>query len=177
MATAKVKRAITFEHADGLLTFKSSNGDSFTLSLAGLSDDARAQAVVFGVARKVTNATALDAGATVAEKWTELVAVAERLHGGGSWNEAGREKGAGGDAGLVVLAFARVYGDSREKAEATIARTMEKRGMSRKAALALWAGSDKVAKAIADIKAERAARAAAGAAVDADALMADMMAD
>ena len=174
MATKKVERAITFEHANGVLKFKSANGDTFSLALANLSPDARAQAVVFGVARKVTNATALDAGASVADKWEALVEVAERLHGGGDWNGAARAGSGGGDAGLVVLALARVYGDTAEKAEATIARTMEKKGLDRKAALKLWAGTDKVAAEIATIKAERAAKAAAGASVDADSLLAEM---
>lgn len=171
MATAKKNRAITFEAQGSILMFMSGNGDKFALDLAGLSAEAREQAIVFGVARKVVNAAALDAGATVAEKWAGVLEVATRLASGGTWNGTATVRGAGGEGGLVVEALMRVYGDTREKAEATVARTMEKKGLDRKAALKLWASTDKVGAAIAEIKAELAKKAAAGASVDADSLL------
>ena len=109
MATAKVNRAITFETNDNIITFKSGNGDSFSFDTLDLSIEARHQAVMFGVARKVVNAAALDAGSTVAEKWAEVLVVAERLASGGTWNGAAREKGVGGDGGLVIEALMRIH--------------------------------------------------------------------
>lgn len=177
MATKKAERAITFEsnEAGTVLTFRSANGDSFALALDRLSDGARAAAVAFGVARKVTNAAALDAGASVEEKWTAVKEVAQRLASGGDWNAASRVAGGGsGASGLVVLALARVYGTDLAAAEATIARTMEKKGIDRKAALVLWAGTDKVAAAMAAIRAERAAAKASKAGVDSDSLLGEL---
>jgi len=171
MATAKVNRAITFEHINGVLTFASGNGDKFSLVLDNLSTASREQAILFGVARKCTNATALDAGASVADKWTALVDVAERLHSGGSWNGTAREKGVGGDGGLVIEALMRAYKDTREKAELAVTKLMAKKGIDRKACLKLWASTEKVGGEIAAIKAERAAKIAASANLDADELM------
>ena len=171
MATAKVNRAITFEHVNGVLTFTSGNGDKFAIDLSGLSAEARDQAIVFGVARKVVNAAALDAGSTVAEKWAEVLVVAERLSSGGTWNGAGREKGVGGEGSLVIEALMRAYGDTRERAELAVTKLMAKKGIDRKACLKLWASTEKVGGEIAAIKAERAAKIAASANLDADELM------
>ena len=173
MATAKVNRAITFEHsADmGSITFKSGNGDSFTLKVGNLSVEAASNALVFGVARKVVNAAALDAGSTVAEKWAGVLEVAERLASGGTWNGVAREKGVGGDGGLVIEALMRAYDDTRERAELAVTKLMVKKGIDRKACLKLWASTEKVGGEIAAIKAERAAKIAASANLDADELM------
>ena len=170
MATAKVNRAITFETNDNIITFKSGNGDSFSFDTLDLSFEARHQAVLFGVARKVVNAAALDAGSTVAEKWAEVLVVAERLASGGTWNGAGREKGTS-EGGLVIEALMRAYGDTREKAELAVTKLMAKKGIDRKACLKLWASTEKVGREIAVIKAERAAKIAASANLDADELM------
>lgn len=179
MATKKAERAITFEcdAAMRILTFRAATGESFAIDLEALSDDARRNAVAFGVARKVTNAAALDAGATVGEKWAAVKEVATRLGAGGDWNAAGRASGGtgGGASGLVILALARVYGTDVAKAEDTIARTMAKKGIDRKAAIKLWGGTDKIAAMVATIQAERAAAKAAGASVDADELAAELL--
>jgi hypothetical protein len=170
MATAKVNRAITFEATGSIITFKSGNGDTFALDMSGMSREARDMAVTFGVARKVVNAAALDAGSTVAEKWAEVLVVAERLASGGSWNGAAREKGAS-EGGLVIEALMRAYNDTREKAELAVTKLMAKKGIDRKACLKLWASTEKVGGEIAAIKAERAAKIAASANLDADELM------
>jgi len=170
MATAKVNRAITFAAVGNILTFTSGNGDKFALDLSGLSAEARDQAIIFGVARKVVNAAALDAGSTVAEKWAEVLEVAERLASGGTWNGAGREKGTS-EGGLVIEALMRAYDDTRERAELAVTKLMAKKGIDRKACLKLWASTEKVGGEIAAIKAERAAKIAASANLDADELM------
>lgn len=174
MATKKTERAVTFEHKDGVLSFNVAGCGVLHLTLSNVSEEARAQAVVFGFARKVTNAAALDAGASNQDKYDAMQDVVTHLNGGGAWNMGRVAGGGGGAEGLVILALMRVYGDTTEKAEATITRTMTKKGLDRKAALKLWAGTDKIAAAIADIKAERAAKAAASANVDADDLMSEL---
>ena len=158
MATAKVNRAITFEADGKILTFRSGNGDVYQLDTERMSMEAHDQAVMFGVARKVVNAAALDAGSTVAEKWAEVLVVAERLSSGGTWNGAAREKGVGGEGGLVIEALMRAYGDTRERAELAVTKLMAKKGIDRKACLKLWASTEKVGGEIAAIKAERAAK-------------------
>jgi hypothetical protein len=175
MATKKVERAVTFEHADGVLVFKVATVGELRLVIGNTSEQAKVQAVVFGFARKVTNAAALDAGSTNQEKYDAMADVVAHLNGGGDWNQ-GRAKGegAGGESGLVVLALQRVYGDTPAKAEATIEKTMAKKGIDRKAALKLWAGTDKIAAAIAEIKAERASAKAKAANVDADELLEEL---
>lgn len=89
---------------------------------------------------------------------------------------AGEGRGSG-DGGLVIQGIIRVYGGDVAQAEATITRTMEKRGLERKAALALWASTDKVATAIADIKAERAKARAGVANVNSDDLLDELCGD
>ena len=174
MATKKENRTVTFEHEGGVLSFNVAGIGKLVLTIANTSTEARDQAVIFGFARKVTNAAALDKGATAQDKYDAMSAVVSHLNGGGAWNMGTRGEGVGGVDGLVILALMRVYGDTKEKAEATITRTMEKKGLDRKAALKLWSGTDKIAAAIVDIKAERAAAKAASANVDADDLLAEI---
>lgn len=170
MATSKANRAITFAAVGNIITFTSGNGDTFALDMSGMSREARDMAVTFGVARKVVNAAALDAGSTVAEKWAEVLVVAERLASGGTWNGAGREKGSS-EGGLVIEGLMRAYDDTRERAELAVVKLMEKKGIDRKACLKLWASTEKVGGAIAEIKAERARKVAEAANLDADELM------
>ena len=171
MATKKENRTTTFEHDAGVLTFNVAGIGALKLTIANVSAEARDNAIIFGFARKVTNAAALDKGASAQDKYDAMSNVVAHLNSGGTWN-SGRIAGSGGGAeGLVIIALMRVYGDTAEKAEATITRTMAKKGLDRKAALKLWSGTDKIAAAIVDIKAERAAKAAESANVDADELM------
>jgi hypothetical protein len=156
MATLKANRAITFAYDQGVIKFASSHGDTFSFNLAALGDEAREQALVFGVARKVVNGAALDAGATVAEKWAGVLEVAQRLSGGGAWNSSDRTTKAD-VGGLVIAAIMRVYNETAEKAEATIANYMTRKGVDRKAALATWGASNKVSAMVKVIKEEREA--------------------
>ena len=77
--------------------------------------------------------------------------------------------GVGREAGLTIAGIARAFGCDAGRAEEIIAGTMSKRGLDRKAALALWRGTEKVATALAAIRAERATVAG-----DADALLAEL---
>ena len=73
----------------------------------------------------------------------------------------------------VVEALNRVF--PGKDAEAAIVAMMTKRNLEEKSALAVWAETREVAKALIDIKAERAVAAAANRPDTAAALMAEMM--
>jgi len=180
MAVKNLERAITFEtNEEGdVLTFRSAYGAVTRIALDKLSPEARRAGLAFGVARKVTNAAALDAGASIEDKWEAVLAVAERLQAGGEWNAPGKAKGErGATGGMLAEAFRRVYGDDVARTEATIARTMEKKGLTRAKAVAFWSGTDKIAEALAAIKIERATKAAAGTGLNADEELAAMRGD
>jgi len=178
---------VTFHVADGL--------DPIVLHMDRLSPEILRRAACVGMAQvRIIDAAAVpatDADGLIVPRAERLALKRERMSalvahyetGTTKWNRrraratgAGAGAGAGdGGAGLTILALMRVYGNTAEQAEATITRTMEKKGLDRKGALKLWASTDKVAAAIAEIKAERARAGASAANVDADALALEMM--
>lgn len=172
-------RTVTFHIADG--------GEPLVLHMDRLSPEVLARAACVGMAQvRIIDAAAVGAqgpdGAILSRaermalKRERMTALVEHYETGTTeWNRK-RVAGTGArdEGGLVIQALVRVYGDTLERAEATITRTMEKKGLDRKAALKLWAGTDKVAAAMAEIKAERARRAAEGAGAGADELLAEL---
>ena len=171
MATKKTERTIitTIAEDHSGVTFEVAGQGKVEVLLANMATEARVYASLFGLQRKVVNAAALDAGATPAEKFAAIKAMAESLNSGGEWNR-GREGGAS-RIDLVILGIMRHYGNTQEQADATVDKYAAKKGITRKESLKLWGSTEQVAKAIVDIKAERAAAAAKGADVDADAMM------
>lgn len=171
----KRERVITTELRNGALWVAVAGVGHLVLHPDDISAEVRERAMWHGLAARVVDAGALGKGATAEEKFEAMKRIVEHYKTGTpEWGVRVAGEGGGGDVGLVVAALARVYGDTHEQAEATIARTMVKKGLDRKGALALWAGTDKVAAEIAAIKAERAAKKAAGAKVDADDLRTEM---
>ena len=171
MATKKTERTITTTIAEDHsgVTFEVAGQGKVEVLLANMATEARVYASLFGLQRKVVNAAALDAGATPAEKFAAVKAMAESLNGGGEWNR-GREGGTS-RVDLVILGIMRHYNNTQEQAEATVDKYAAKKGITRKESLKLWGSTEQVAKAIVAIKAERAAAAAKGADVDADAML------
>jgi hypothetical protein len=174
---------VTFHMADGLAPI--------VLHMDRLSPEVLRRAACVGMAQvRIIDAAAVpatDADGLIVPRAERLALKRERMSalvahyetGTTEWNRrraAGEGRGDGG-AGLTILALMRVYGNTAEQAEGTITRTMEKKGLDRKGALKLWASTDKVAAAIAEIKAERARAGASAASVDADALALEMMDD
>ena len=176
MSNEKRVRVITTEVKGTTITFKVAGAGECVLDMNKMDTTLVDRAAIHGMTQRIADAAALGAGATPEEKLAEMAQLVEHYNSGtAEWN-IGRAAGGGGGGAdaLVILALMRVYGDTAERAEATITKTMEKKGLDRKKALALWAGTDKIGKAVADIKAERAAKHAASATLDADDLLADL---
>lgn len=167
MATKKIERTITTTIAEDHsgVTFEVAGQGKVEVLLANMATEARVYASLFGLQRKVVNAAALDAGATPAEKFAAIKAMAESLNGGGEWNR-GREGGSS-RIDLVILGIMRHYGNTQEQADATVDKYAAKKGITRKESLKMWGSTEQVAKAIVEIKAERAATLAAKAGLDA----------
>lgn len=147
----------------------------------------RARAMVHGFTQRISDGGALSRNpetglpATPQDKADKMRRIAEHLmEGGDVWEmkRAASEGGAGTDAGLTLRAMVRAglgkgdEGTPLERAESLIAATQTKKGLDRKAALALWAKTDKVREAIAQIKAESSTQA-----VGADDLLDEMLED
>lgn len=174
MATEKqitAPKDISFEVNGDVVRFKSGLGHTFSLCLTNLSPEAKEKAVVFGVVRKVINAAALDKGSSVTDKWTAVEAVASRLNLGGGWDAPKGERATRDESGLVLVAMARVYSCTVEKSRADVEKYATKKGLDYKASLKMWGNSSKVATAMAEIKAERAAALAQQASLDSDSMM------
>lgn len=175
----KSNSVITSSVAGQLIVFNVKGVGAIEFDTAKVHADVFTRAAMHGFIQRVSDAAAIsrnpDTGlpASPKDKYEAMKAIVDHyMTGTEEWSRRRAGGGEGRDSGgLVVQALARVYGNTVAEAEATIARTMEKKGLDRKAALKLWAGTDKVTAAVAEIKAERAAAAAKTASVDADDLL------
>jgi hypothetical protein len=157
----RVNSIITVTRFDNKLTFAFAGVGQFVFDPDTCSAENRARAMIHGFEQRIRDAAALsvdrDTGksATAQAKFEAAKRISDHLTSGATeWNlKAAASTGV--DAGLTLLAIMRVYGKTLDEAEAIIASTMVKRELDRTAALKLWASSDKVAKAILDIKRER----------------------
>lgn len=88
------------------VVFESANGDKIEVILKSLDEQTRLYAACHGIKQKCVDAAALSrnpltgASATVADKWRELVEVAERINNGGGWNA---KRGDGEPSGGLLL--------------------------------------------------------------------------
>lgn len=164
---------ITATQDGRLIHFDVAGAGRVTLDLAAVSTENQDYAVFHGFKQRIVDSAALERGAGPEAKLAEMARLVEHYNSGSSeWNVTRTGGGGGGQEALVVLALKRVYGD--RSGEPDVERLMAKRGIDRKAALKVWAGTDKVAAAMAAIQAERAAQKASAAAVDADDLLAEL---
>lgn len=169
MSEAKAGK-ITAMRDKRLIHFDVSGAGRVTLDLDAVSAENQDYAVFHGFKQRIVDSAALERGAGPEAKLAEMARLVEHYNSGSSeWNVT---RVGGGQEALVVLALKRVYGD--RSGEPDVERLMLKRGIDRKAAMKVWAGTDKVAAAIAAIQAERAAQKASSAAVDADDLLAEL---
>jgi hypothetical protein len=97
---------------------------------------------------------------TLEERWSAIVEImthyADKSVVVWGRKAAGGER-AGGDAGLTLMALMRVKGVDLAGAEAIIKKMMDKHNVERKDVLANLGKNEAIIRAIADIKAERAA--------------------
>jgi hypothetical protein len=150
--------------ADGMLTFTVLGAGSFTVDPARLSDAMRQRAAIHGIIQRVSDGGAMsrnpDTGqpATPADKMARMQAIADHLQGGGDeWAMRAAGGAKGPDAGLTIMGMIRSgLAADVDAANGLIERLAAKREIDRTAALKVWADSDRVAKAIAEIRAERA---------------------
>ena len=177
MANVKSNSVISVETLGDRITFNVIGAGSLTLDLNSLSKEVLSRAALHGMKQRISDAAAiprsLETGlsATPEEKFNAMKALVEHYSSGSSdWNRARAAGGGVGKdtSGQTIAAMKRVWPD--KDPETLIAATMSKRGIERKAALALYAGTKQVLEAIALLKAERSS-------VSADSLLDDMSAE
>lgn len=160
----------TIDEVTNRLTFEVRGAGTLTLNLATVSQANRDYAALHGFKQRIADAAAIPrdedgVAASPLEKYEAMAALIEHYESGAEgWTRA-RAAGAGGGrdtSGLTLRAMARVWPE--RDPEELVAGIMAKRGIDRKAALGVFAKSDKVLAAIAEIK-------AAASSVDADDLL------
>ncbi len=147
---------------------------TLTLELAACSQEILDRARVHGFMARVVDAAALSKGATPQEKWEAMKAIVDHYNGGATEWRLTATGERGGRTSDTLAAMQTVYGCDGEHAKRMVANLMAKRGVDEKAALGIIGSADKIAAEIARIIAERAARKAEGANVDADELLGEM---
>jgi hypothetical protein len=156
------------------LTITVAGEGMLTLDMADVSPANRAYAALHGMKQRICDKAALDKGATPKEKFRAMQELVEHYaSGSGEWGLRVAQ-GEGTGPSITVEAMARHYGGTVAEQERYIEKMMVKRGIDRKAALKVFADSAQIAMHVAQIKAERAARAAAQAKLNADELIEEM---
>ena len=174
--TKRSNAVVTVETIGAHMAFTVAGCGTVTLDLNSLSQPNQQRALIHGMKQRISDAAAIpcdpDTGlpATPAEKFEAISALVEHYNSG--TDEWARVRAAGDGSlrtGQTLTAFANVYyeGDMG-KAEVTMLAFETKRGIDRKAALKIWAGSDKIIAEVARMKAEQATT------VDADDLLAEL---
>lgn len=148
--------------ANQILAITVAGEGTLNLSMKDVSPACATYAMLHGFKQRICDAAALSrdettgASATPADKYAAMERLVQHYASGAeSWSLAERAAGGAPSEGLTIAAMKRVWPD--RNADELIAGIMTKRGVERRAALKLFADSDKVAAAIATIKAERAA--------------------
>jgi hypothetical protein len=162
-------RIINTEVKGTIITFAVAGAGTLTLDMDETSAGVQERAMFHGMIQRIADAATGEKDA--AGKFAAMKALVDH-YATGTEDWSPTRTGGGGSEGIVVLAMQRVYGGTVAEQEAYIEKMCAKRGIDRKAALKVFAGADKIAQAVADIQAERAAARAAGAKVNADDLIA-----
>jgi hypothetical protein len=158
----KSNSVITTELKGNVLSFNVLGAGKLDLDLDRLGAAVKMRAVMHGMKQRVSDAAAIPRNtetglaASPAEKFEAMKALVDHyMSGTNEWSPV-RTTGGGAkkDEGLTLAAMRRVWPD--RDAEATVEAIAQKRGIDRRAALALFAQTKEVGAAIAAIKAERA---------------------
>lgn len=167
--TTKKARAgsiISTQRMDGKLIFTVAGAGSLTLDPDKVSAENRSRAMYHGFEQRVRDAGALlrntdnGASATPADKLEAMRRIVDHLVSGATeWaiKSAGPKAD---DSGLVLLAMMRVKGWDIDTANRKVDEMALAKSIDRKAVLANVAKNPDVIRAIGEIKAERAAKAA-----------------
>ncbi len=174
---AKSNSTITHKMVDGKIEFTVLGAGVLTFDPDKVSAENCARAMIHGFVQRISDRAAISRNpengqpATPQDKLTRMQQMAEHLMSGA--REWGLKAAAapGMDAGLIVRAMLRAgLGATVEAVEGLLTKTQAKRSIDRTAALKLWAGTDKVIRAMAELKAEAAPKGA-------EDLLAEMMAE
>lgn len=169
MAIEKSKREFIFvinTDKEMVEVTNSETKETCSVKLANLSPASKIQAALFGISRKVTNVTAPMKDNTNAERWDAITDAAKRLDTAGDWN--GEKGETAGQFPILCAAMQRVYNDTPEKTEATVVKTMAKKGIDRNKAIRYWLETEKIALAVLEIRRERLAAKTSGKVADED---------
>lgn len=177
MARANAVVTTTWDDRTRTFTFGVAEAGTFEFRPDDVAEAVADRARLHGFVQRISDGAAMSRNtetglpATPAEKFARMKAIADHLQTSETWAMA---KGVGGgrkadDGGLVVMAMVRagLVADVNA-ANAAIADLAIKRGIDRKEAVKLFAGTPEVQVAIGQIKGERAKTDAAG-------LMAELM--
>lgn len=176
--TRKSNSTITHAVVEGKIEFTIIGAGKVVFDPAKVSATNRARFMTHGMIQRISDGGAIEradkdgnirSAAEMARMRLErMTAIAEHyMSGSDEWNiRTAVPKGV--DAGLVVRAIIRAgLAADVDAANGLIDRMAAKREIERAASLRIWADSDKVARAIAEIRAEAAT-------TDADALVAEL---
>lgn len=159
--------------SNGALSFSVVGVDApIVVDTKNLSADIVETAMLHGLKQKISDAAALEKGATAEEKHAEMLAVANRLMDG-EWSKRSGD-GSGPVAGVIYLAFARWIAETaierKKTAPSQEAIRAKYDSYDRSEQLALRS-IPRVATIIEEIKLSRGSAASS---VDADALLGDL---
>jgi len=173
----KSNSIITHSMQDGKIEFVVKDAGKLVFDMDKVSAQNRARAMIHGFVQRISDGGALSRNpetgkpATPEDKLARMARLADHLMSGSTEWAIKAQASAGPDSGLIVRAMVHAgLGADVEAIEALLAKTQIKRELDRAASLKLWAGTDKVLKAIAELKAAAAPKGA-------DDLLAEMEAE
>ena len=162
---------------DGIIVFRIIGAGEIEFDPDKMSEAMGSRAALHGVIQRVSDGGAMSRNpengkpATPQEKLARMQAIADHMMSGtDDWRLVPSSDRAA-DGGLTIMAMIRCgVAVDVDAANGLVDGIALKRSIDRKAALALWASTERVAKAIADIRASRAKG-------DADALLDELEGD
>lgn len=148
---------------DGCIVFQVRGAGEIVFDPAKVDEPKAKRAAVHGYIQRISDGGALsrnpDNGeqASPEDKMANMQRIADNLMTPGTdWNLRAPSGERGVDAGLIVMAIMRAgFAATVDEANARVDAVAVKRGIDRAAALRVWAGTEQIIKAIADIKASR----------------------
>jgi hypothetical protein len=164
---AKTNSTITHRMVDGRVEFTVLGAGVLVFNPDKVSAENRARAMMHGFVQRISDRAALSRNtetgkpATAEDKLARMRQMVEHLESGTTEWGLRAPAAPGVDGGLIVRAMIRAgLGADVDAIEGILKATQVKRELDRAGALKLWAGTDKVLKAIADLKAEAAPKGA-----------------
>ena len=148
---------------DGCIVFTVLGAGEVILDPAKVNEPKTKRAALHGFIQRVSDGAAMSRNAETGkpasphDKLASMQRLVHHLHSDGTdWNLRAATSERGVDAGLIVMAIMRAgFAATVDEANARVEAVAVKRGIERAAALRVWADTEQIIKAIAEIKAER----------------------